>query len=68
MPAGSDYLHQRPRSPYWYYVRDVPEDVRAKAGVAKWKRSLRTTERIRARNPSVRVDEPLRVATFNSTR
>ncbi len=48
MPAGSDYLHQRPRSPYWYYVRDVPEDVRAKAGVAKWKRSLRTTERAEA--------------------
>ena len=48
MPAGSDYLHQRPRSPYWYYVRDVPEDVRAKAGVAKWKRSLRTTVRAEA--------------------
>ena len=41
MPAGSDYLHQRPRSPYWYYVR-------AKAGVAKWKRSLRTTVRAEA--------------------
>ena len=48
MPAGSDYLHQRPRSPYWYYVRDVPEYVRAKAGVAKWKRSLRTTVRAEA--------------------
>jgi len=48
MPAGSDYRHQRPRSPYWYYVRDGPEDVRAKAGVAKWKRTLRTTVRAEA--------------------
>jgi integrase len=48
MPTGSDYLHQVPRSPYWYYIRDVPADVRAKAGVAKWKQSLRTTARAEA--------------------
>jgi hypothetical protein len=48
MPAGSDYLHQVPRSPYWYYIRDVPADLRVKAGVAKWKQSLRTTARAEA--------------------
>jgi hypothetical protein len=48
MPAGSDYLHQVPRSPYWCYIHDVPAELRAKAGVPKWNQSLRTTARAEA--------------------
>ncbi|MDB5648522.1 MAG: integrase catalytic subunit [Hyphomicrobiales bacterium] len=49
MRAPNDsYVHQHARSTSLYYIRDVPADIRAEVGRAKWKQSLGTAQRAEA--------------------
>jgi site-specific recombinase XerD len=50
-----DYLWQHPRSPLWWYRRDVPRDVRAHINKERWKLSLRTADKLTALREARRV-------------
>ncbi|WP_460452227.1 DUF6538 domain-containing protein [Alsobacter sp. SYSU BS001988] len=63
----SDYLQKLPRSENWYYVRDVPRDLRSALGRSKWKRSTKTA----VRNQAARIARAWAVEddhTIDSTR
>jgi integrase len=45
---ADNYIRTHPRSPFLWYVRDVPKDVRSIIGKTRWKQSLGTSSRLAA--------------------